>query len=195
MKSIYENPECVFYKYEVVWSKEDEAYIGSVKEFPSLLAHHERSFTKALSEIVHVVDITITIMKEDGEEIPQPEGFTRFKEKEEKKKRDFSLDAAAISELYCTGYLTEDQKRFTDAMLWHAPRSVDITLNGKELRLTGHDAYNLTYERIVELAEMSGNPSVTYYGRGTEHGGILHKGTSVNPCHGMVINCCDTSNA
>lgn len=32
-------------------------------------------------------------------------------------RRDFSLDSAAIANLYGTGYLSEDQKRFTDLML------------------------------------------------------------------------------
>lgn len=150
MKSIYNNPECVFYKYEVVWSEEDEAYIGSVKEFPSLLAHHERSFTKALSEIVHVVDITITIMKEDGEEIPQPEGFTRFKkEVEEKPNRNFSLDAEEISKLYCVGFLTEDQKRLIDtqAVLWHPPRTDGSTPNGTDVQTI----LEMAEKRLAEL--------------------------------------------
>lgn len=154
MKIIYDNPEVQYYKYEIVWSAEDRAYIASVKEL-GLLTHHEKSPTKALKEIMKVVDFVLSDMKEDGEEIPQPEGFTRFKkEVEEKPKRDFSLDAEEISKLYSAEPLTEEQKEelLSNGMgFFHPPRIVDSTLKGT-------DILTLTVEMAEKrLAELKSN--------------------------------------
>jgi predicted HicB family RNase H-like nuclease len=59
------------YFYSVVWSEEDEAFIGRVLEFPSLAAHGSTQ-TKALSEIRSVVEHAIDDLVESGEEAPRP---------------------------------------------------------------------------------------------------------------------------
>ena len=47
-------PDTRDYTYSVVWSEEDEAFIGCVLEFPALAAHGSTQ-PKALSEIRSVV--------------------------------------------------------------------------------------------------------------------------------------------
>jgi len=59
------------YTYSVVWSEEDNAFIGRVLEFPSLTAHGSTQ-AKALSEIRSVVQHALDDLIESGEEVPQP---------------------------------------------------------------------------------------------------------------------------
>lgn len=59
------------YIYSVVWSEEDDAFIGRVLEFPSLAAHGSTQ-AKALSEIRSVVQHAFEDLKESGEDIPEP---------------------------------------------------------------------------------------------------------------------------
>jgi len=59
------------YLYSVVWSEEDEAFIGRVLEFPSLAAHGSTQ-AKALSEIRSVVQHTFEDLQDGGEEVPVP---------------------------------------------------------------------------------------------------------------------------
>ena len=59
------------YTYRVLWSDEDEEFIGLCAEFPSLswLANTQET---ALKGIRNVVADVIKDMKKNGEEIPQP---------------------------------------------------------------------------------------------------------------------------
>lgn len=59
------------YLYSVVWSEEDEAFIGRVLEFPSLAAHGSTQ-AKALSEIRSVVEHTFGDLLDSGEAVPEP---------------------------------------------------------------------------------------------------------------------------
>jgi predicted HicB family RNase H-like nuclease len=59
------------YLYSVVWSEEDEAFIGRVLEFPSLAAHGSTQ-AKALSEIRSVVQHAFEDMLDSGEDLPEP---------------------------------------------------------------------------------------------------------------------------
>jgi predicted HicB family RNase H-like nuclease len=59
------------YLYSVVWSEEDEAFIGRVLEFPSLVAHGSTQ-AKALSEIRSVVQFAFEDLRDSGEEVPEP---------------------------------------------------------------------------------------------------------------------------
>ena len=59
------------YAYIVMWSEEDQAYIGRVAEF-TLLAAHGASPTAALKEITDVVRFVLEDLAESGEEIPTP---------------------------------------------------------------------------------------------------------------------------
>jgi len=59
------------YAYRVVWSEDDHAYVGLCAEFQSLswLAATPEA---ALKGIRKVVAESVEILKEDGDEIPQP---------------------------------------------------------------------------------------------------------------------------
>jgi len=59
------------YAYTVMWSEEDQAYIGRVAEFASLAAHGA-SPEVALKEITEVVRFVLDDLAESGEEIPPP---------------------------------------------------------------------------------------------------------------------------
>lgn len=59
------------YEYKVVWSEDDQAYIGRVAEFPSLAAHGATA-SAALEEIQFVVSAVVEDMQEKGEVMPQP---------------------------------------------------------------------------------------------------------------------------
>lgn len=59
------------YLYSVVWSPEDEAFIGRVLEFPSLAAHGDTQ-EEALREIRAVVEYALEDLEESGEAIPPP---------------------------------------------------------------------------------------------------------------------------
>lgn len=58
------------YSYSVAWSQEDECFVGTCAEFPSLsgLADTRAS---ALEEIVLVVKESVAWMQEEGENIPE----------------------------------------------------------------------------------------------------------------------------
>ena len=59
------------YLYSIVWSEEDEAFIGRVLEFPSLAAHGNTP-AKALSEIQSVVQHAAEDLMAGGEDLPEP---------------------------------------------------------------------------------------------------------------------------
>jgi predicted HicB family RNase H-like nuclease len=59
------------YAYTVMWSEEDQAYIGRVAEFTSLAAHGP-SPEAALKEITDVVRFVLADLAESGEDIPPP---------------------------------------------------------------------------------------------------------------------------
>jgi predicted HicB family RNase H-like nuclease len=65
------------YVYSVVWSEEDEAYIGRVLEFPSLAAHGSTQ-AKALSEIRSVVQHAFEDLQDSGEQVPEPLNRRRY---------------------------------------------------------------------------------------------------------------------
>ncbi len=59
------------YTYSVVWSQEDDAFIGRVVEFPSLAAHGDTP-ENALREIRAVVKYALEDLTECGERFPEP---------------------------------------------------------------------------------------------------------------------------
>lgn len=65
------------YIYSVVWSEEDDAFIGRVLEFPSLAAHGSTQ-AKALSEIRSVVQHAFEDLQDSGEEVPEPLNKRRY---------------------------------------------------------------------------------------------------------------------
>lgn len=59
------------YAYSVMWSTEDQTYVGRVAEWPSLAAHGA-SPTLALQEITLVVGWVLADLAATGESIPPP---------------------------------------------------------------------------------------------------------------------------
>lgn len=59
------------YKYSVAWSAEDEEYVATVAEFPSLswLADSQEM---ALSGMLDLVRTTVSDMSDSGENVPVP---------------------------------------------------------------------------------------------------------------------------
>jgi len=65
------------YTYRVVWSEDDQEYVGLCTEFPSLswLGKTPESALKGIREVVEGV---VKDMRRAGEEIPQPISSRRF---------------------------------------------------------------------------------------------------------------------
>jgi predicted RNase H-like HicB family nuclease len=59
------------YSYRIVWSQEDNEYVGLCNEFPSL-SWLAATPEDALAGIRKIVAETINDMKSNGERIPQP---------------------------------------------------------------------------------------------------------------------------
>lgn len=59
------------YSYTVMWSEEDQSYIGRVAEFESLAAHGETQ-QATLQEITQLVGFVLVDLQQSGEEIPPP---------------------------------------------------------------------------------------------------------------------------
>jgi predicted HicB family RNase H-like nuclease len=57
------------YTYRVQWSAEDESFVGTVAEFPSL-SWLDEDPVKAIEGIRHVVADVVTDMAENGEDVP-----------------------------------------------------------------------------------------------------------------------------
>lgn len=65
------------YTYRVIWSEEDQEYVGLCAEFPSLSWLHA-SQTGALRGIVEAVRQVVRDMARTGEPIPEPLGTRRY---------------------------------------------------------------------------------------------------------------------
>lgn len=90
-----------------------------------------------------------------------------------------------------------------DAQEWlwlHGPekaRRMKVTMNGIERWLRQSDS-PMSYEKIVELAGLTGQPSMTYHVRisgDTVRQGTLIAGESLELAHGMRISVVHTGNA
>lgn len=65
------------YSYRVSWSQEDEAFVGTVAEFPGLSFVGD-SQTEALHGIVSTVEDALAILSEEGRTPPVPFGERRY---------------------------------------------------------------------------------------------------------------------
>ena len=70
-------PREKLYTYRVEWSEEDQEFVGTVAEFPSLSCLADSSL-EALSGIQHVVLQAIDISEEEGKPVPEPYHLRRF---------------------------------------------------------------------------------------------------------------------
>ncbi|MEO8613297.1 MAG: toxin-antitoxin system HicB family antitoxin, partial [Chloroflexota bacterium] len=59
------------YTYRVIWSEEDQEYVGLCAEFPSL-SYLDEAQVDALKGIVDLVEQVVADMVETGESIPEP---------------------------------------------------------------------------------------------------------------------------
>jgi predicted HicB family RNase H-like nuclease len=59
------------YIYRVVWSVEDQEFVGLCSEFPSL-SYLDESRLQALEGITNLVKEVVTDMEANGETVPQP---------------------------------------------------------------------------------------------------------------------------
>lgn len=59
------------YTYRVFWSKDDQEYVGTVVEFPSL-SHLDTNQEKAFKGIVDLMRFVLKDMEQSGEHIPEP---------------------------------------------------------------------------------------------------------------------------
>lgn len=76
-------------------------------------------------------------------------------------------------------------------------RRMKVTINGTERWLRQSES-PMTYERIVELAGLTGQPTMTYHVRitsDTVRQGTLIAGESLELAHGMRISAVHTGNA
>ena len=65
------------YSFSVVWSEDDQAFIGRVDEFPSLAAHGSTQ-EKALRETRNVVQFVLEDLAATGEAVPAPLSKRQF---------------------------------------------------------------------------------------------------------------------
>jgi predicted HicB family RNase H-like nuclease len=65
------------YLFSVVWSPDDDAFVGRVLEFPSLVAHGDTQ-EDALREIRSVVEYALEDLGDGGETLPEPLSKRRF---------------------------------------------------------------------------------------------------------------------
>ncbi len=65
------------YTYRVIWSEEDQEYVGLCAEFPSL-SWLGKTPEAALKGIREVIEDVVKDMKQTGEEIPQPIACKRY---------------------------------------------------------------------------------------------------------------------
>ena len=59
------------YTYRVIWSSEDQEFVGLCAEFPSL-SYLDENRSAALEGIVNLVKDIVTDLKVNGEIIPEP---------------------------------------------------------------------------------------------------------------------------
>ena len=64
------------YAYRVIWSEEDQEFVGLCAEFPSL-SWLDNDQETALRGIVALVKDTVADMEARGEKIPAPPGFAK----------------------------------------------------------------------------------------------------------------------
>ena len=65
------------YTYRVTWSAEDDEYVATAAEFPSLSWLHADQ-SKALAGLVSLVAEVVDDLESNGEEIPEPISVRQF---------------------------------------------------------------------------------------------------------------------
>lgn len=67
----------VKYSINILWSQEDNGFIATVPEFPSLSAFGE-TYEEALKEAQSALEGYITVLSEDGENLPEPNTVNNY---------------------------------------------------------------------------------------------------------------------
>jgi predicted HicB family RNase H-like nuclease len=65
------------YAYRVIWSEDDNEFVGLCAEFPSL-SWMDKEQAAALSGIVNLVGDVVADMESTGEKIPQPLSLQKY---------------------------------------------------------------------------------------------------------------------
>ena len=65
------------YTYRIIWSEEDQEFVGLCTEF-GLLSHLDETPEKALAGIREVVAYAIQLNREDGVPVPEPLSTKRY---------------------------------------------------------------------------------------------------------------------
>ena len=65
------------YTYRVLWSEEDNEFVGLCAEFPSL-SWLDATQGAALEGVVSLVEQTVADMEDNGESIPEPLSLQKF---------------------------------------------------------------------------------------------------------------------
>ena len=65
------------YAYRVIWSEEDEMYVGLCAEFGAL-SHLDDTPEKAFAGIREVVAHAVDLLREDGAPVPEPLSVRRY---------------------------------------------------------------------------------------------------------------------
>ncbi len=66
------------YTYRIQWSDDDEAYLASCLEFPSLMTHGETQ-AEALEEMNNVLSFVLVDLSQKGKQAPKPIKDRKFK--------------------------------------------------------------------------------------------------------------------
>jgi predicted HicB family RNase H-like nuclease len=74
---IVSRPDISHYAYRVTWSAEDNEFVATCTEFPSLSWLAPSKF-EALEGLEHLLHEVIVDMEEQGEEVPQPFSERRY---------------------------------------------------------------------------------------------------------------------
>ncbi len=65
------------YRINLAWSDEDEGYVATIPEFPNLSAFGETP-EKALTEVRTGAELMLEVLKEDGEQPPEPKKSIKY---------------------------------------------------------------------------------------------------------------------
>ena len=65
------------YTFRIFWSEDDEEWVGTVVEFP-LLSYLDAEYLSAAQGIKEVVESALEILKEEGNDAPQPLMHRKF---------------------------------------------------------------------------------------------------------------------
>jgi len=79
------------YSVNLIWSREDEAYIAAVPELPGCMADGE-TMEEALQNVREVARQWVEVATEDGRRIPQPMSFEDLRQSVEDRNKQMQME-------------------------------------------------------------------------------------------------------